>query len=237
MIRLLFLSGLLIFAIDCYPADRFRSSASPEFPNGLHVKYLNYLAVKLEMDVVITPMPFARRVKALRLGNIDLMVGLQKGHDENNEFNYVYPSYEQLKHALFVRKKEFDLIKRPADLSELSAAVTINARYYEDLYTYAAENLVKVSTLEQKIALLLKGRVDTFVHFKESARPVIEQMGLNDEIVLAEYQPDQQIEYFVAVSKNSPFFEHLSKLQQILHEGLIAGDFAKIRYEHYLSLE
>lgn len=39
--------------------------------------------------MVIIPMLFARRIKALRKGEIDIMVGLQQGHEESMDFTYL----------------------------------------------------------------------------------------------------------------------------------------------------
>jgi polar amino acid transport system substrate-binding protein len=177
------------------------------------------------------PMQLARRAQALGNGDIDLMVGLQQDHIESNEFVYLQPSYEKLNHSFFVLNA--NLISTVRDLSKLNIAVTINAQYFDDLYLYSELGLVEVSTLKQKIGLLKKGRVDAFIHFRESALPMIKRMGWAEEVVLADYQPNQKTEYFVAVSRSSFLCKQRKKLQEIIKEGIKSGDFIAIRAAHY----
>ena len=47
--------------------------------------------------------------------------------------------------------------------------------------------MVPVTSLKQKIGLLQKGRIDTFIHFQESVLPTLRSMGLEQEIVLADF--------------------------------------------------
>lgn len=213
--------------------DTLHASVSPEFPNGLHSKYLQYLAHGLDMTLVISPMPFARRVQALCSGDIDIMVGLQQGHEGKDGLIYLYPNYEQLSHSLFILKKHKFRLHRSEDLRDISVAITIDAQYFDDFYKYSGNGVIKVSTLEQKISLLQKGRIDAFIHFKESAMPLIKQKGLSQQIVLANYQPTQKRKYYVAISTNSNLLEHRDTLTQLIKKGIATGEFAAIRTKHY----
>ena len=96
---------ILVFVSSSSNAQELiRSSVSKEFMNGLQVKYLKNIAKHMNMEIEILPMPFARRIKELRQGNLDLLVGLQREDDEQDEVVYIAPSYETLRHTFFVRK-------------------------------------------------------------------------------------------------------------------------------------
>ena len=209
------------------------ASVSPEFPDGLHTKYLQYIAYHLDKELVITPMPFARRLKSLRHGEIDIMVGLQVEHVLNYGFEYLTPSYESLTHSIFVKKGDEDLITKPQDFAKYSFAVTRDAKYFDDYNRYKTKQNIEVSTLKQKVALLQRGRVKAFLHFKESTMPIIQKMGLSGSIVLADYQPAQPRQYFVALSLASPLYKEKDKITALIQSGIAKGDFARIRYQHY----
>ena len=224
----------LVFAHFSATADYvINASVSPEFPNGLHAKYLHYIAGKLNKDLVINPMPFARRLKSLKFGDIDIMVGLQQGHDPQGGYEYLEPSYEALTHTLFVQKGQENLFQKAADLREHRIASTIDASYFEDFYQNQHPFNIQVSSLKQKIELLRKGRVKAFIHFKESAFPVLTRMGLKGEIVMASYQPREEKRYFVALSRSSHLYKQKGLLIKIIEEGVKKGDFEQIRRDHY----
>lgn len=70
----------------------------------------------------------------------------------------------------------------------MAIGVTINARYFTKFNQEKAEiSMVPVTSLKQKIGLLQKGRIDTFIHFQESVLPTLRSMGLEQEIVLADF--------------------------------------------------
>lgn len=219
----------------CHGKDVLRSSVSKEFMNGLQVKYLKNIAKHMNMEVEIVPMPFARRIRELREGNLDVLVGLQRVDGTQDEVVYINPSYETLRHTFFVRKDDIGQLLSFTDLKKLNIGVTRNAKYFDRFNQETDLIMVPVSTLSQKIELLKKGRIDTFIHFQESALPFLSDMGLQDDIVLAQYQPIEVNSYHVTISQNSPFFNKKHLFETAVKDALANNEFATIRREHYLS--
>ena len=212
-----------------------KSSVPEEINNSLHGKYLKFLANELGMELELTPLPFARRLDALRKGDIDLMVGLQRTEETQDEVVYLYPGYEALRHTFFVLKDENHKLKDFSDLKQLNVGVTIHAKYFERFSKENALAMIGVSTLKQKIHLLENGRIDTFLHFKESTLPTLERMKLDEKIVLADYQPNERADYYFAMSLNSPLIALKKKFEQAIRAGVETGKFAEIRQQHYLK--
>ncbi|ABG41056.1 amino acid ABC transporter substrate-binding protein, PAAT family [Paraglaciecola sp. T6c] len=236
--RFFILVFLLIFGL--FPAISYgqyviQSSVSKEFINGLQVKYLKNIAKHMNMEIEIIPMPFARRIRELREGNLDLLVGLRRVDGEQDEVVYIKPSYETLRHTFFVRKSDENQLLSFTDLRKLNIGVTRNAKYFERFNQETDLVMVPVSTLLQKIELLKKGRIDTFIHFQESALPRINDMGLQNDIVLAQYQPIEVNNYYVTISQNSPLFKHKHLVEAAVRKAIKDDEFATIRREHYLS--
>lgn len=224
---------LLLISPTTLAQDVLRSSVSPEFTKGLHVKYLQYMADKLHMKLDIFPMPFARRIAALRLGQIDLMVGMQRENSLQDDVIYLQPHYEELQHTFFVLKAQQNSINSFEDLKDKTIGVTIHAKYYQRFNSQTDLALVAVSSLKQKIELLQKGRIQTFIHYRESTLPTLEKMGLSDQIVIANYQPTESHPYFATITAKSRLFERKAEIEQIIKEGVANGDFNKIRQQHY----
>ena len=214
-------------------APSIKSSVPPEFPNGLHSKYLQYIADKLQMPLEITPMPFGRRIIELEKGKLDLVVGLQRRSDEEDDVYYLFPAYEKLRHSLFVLKQRDFELNTFADLQPLSIGVTTHAKYYNFLLNPNKLTTVGVTSLQQKIKLLQKGRIDTFIHFRESTLPTLEKLGLAKEIELADYQPVESQAYYVAISRHSHLMGKKQKLAYIIQTAVNNNEFANIRRQHY----
>lgn len=233
LIRILFLLCIYSFVFPVLANDVIRSSVSPDFINGLHSKYLRNIAKHMGMEIEITPMPFARRIRALRTGEIDLMVGLQRDKDEQDEIIYLFPSYESLRQSFFLLQENLHKLKSFDDLQNLNIGVTVHARYFERFNQQADLAMVETNSLTQKIDLLRKGRIDTFVHVEESTQPRLKKMGLSNAIVLAGYQPMERFEYFVTMSQYSPLFDKKPLFEKAIKKALANNDFSRIREEHY----
>ena len=224
---------LLTVSFSCAGKNILYSSVSPEFPNGLHTKYLQFIANKMNMELDIVPMPFARRVVALQSGQIDLMVGMQREDNTQDDIIYIYPGYEQLRHTFFVLAPNQTKLTSFADLVKLNIGVTIHAKYYQHFQEQQGLSLIAVSTLKQKIELLLKGRIDTFIHYQESTEPLLKKMQLDNQVVIAPYQPTEYNEYYVTISEKSRLFPYQETLQKVVKAAVENNDFNRIREAHY----
>jgi polar amino acid transport system substrate-binding protein len=231
-----FIIVLGFFSPRCFGQEVIRTSVSEEFVNGLHAKYLKNIAKHMNMEIELTPMPFARRLRELRKGNLDLLVGLQHEDDIQDEVVYIKPSYETLRHTFFVSKNNIDNLQSFTDLKKLNIGVTRHAKYFKQFNQEPSLIMVPVSTLRQKIELLKKGRINTFIHYQESALPLITDMGLQNEIVLADYQPTEVNKYYVTISQNSPLIDKKHLFETAVRAAIADQEFATIRREHYLSL-
>jgi ABC-type amino acid transport substrate-binding protein len=235
-IYVLFFTALLAFFSVCsFAQEVIRTSVSEEFIDGLQAKYLRNIAKHMNMPIEIIPMPFARRLKEFRQGNLDMLVGLQQENDNQDEVVYIPPSYETLRHTFFISKKNKGKLQSFTDLKKLSIGVTRHAKYFQRFNLEPDLIMVPVSTLRQKVELIKKGRISTFIHFQESAIPLINKMGLQNEIVLADYQPIEVNNYYVTISRNSALIDKKHLVELAVREAIANHEFATIRREHYAS--
>ena len=208
-----------------------KSSVSPEFVDGLHAKYLKHIADQANLPLDIYPMPFARRLASLKDGTINLMVGLKRSHTEDG-FEYLQPRYEELRASFFVRADSSLLSTPEAKLTQLVAGYSIDEK---QMLQWARDNfaeVVTVTSLEQKIKLLEKRRIDTFVHFESSAKYKIRQLGLENVVVPAVYQPGERLSYHVAINIKSALYKIKPKLEKIIRNSVESGEFSRIRLTH-----
>jgi ABC-type amino acid transport substrate-binding protein len=224
---------IILLVSSSVSAQSIKSSVSPEFPDGLHSQYLSYLAKKLEMELILYPMPFARRLEALKDGDIDIMVGLKFGYEESDEFIYLEPKYETLCNSYFVLANNKQILSSAEQLQDIVVGLTIDKGPAFEKAKFNFKDVIPVSSLSQKILMLDKGRIDSFVHFEASAKYMIKRLGLQGRIVLAPYQTGTLRHYHYAIGKNSWLLEHKDSIETIIRQGVIAGDFELMREKHY----
>lgn len=211
-------------------AQPFIGSVSPEFPNGVHARYLQYLATQLEIKMVISPMPLARRIKELEKGNIDIIV---LSYRDNSQLIFVEPPYNSIDVHLFVREQDKDKINNYTQLSESVIGHSISSKIFPEFDQGDPSKKVAVSSLKQKILLLQQQRIDGFFHVYLSTKSRLEKMGLQAEITRSHWQPKYQRDYYFVISEKSRLLPYQKQLGQVISQGRNKGEFKTIRQNYY----
>ncbi|MDC8832042.1 substrate-binding periplasmic protein [Alteromonas gilva] len=224
---------LAIVSSSVLAGPKLRSAVSPEFPTGLHYELIHYFAEKLDVPADIVLMPYARRLIEVNDGSIDLMVGVSMDVPIGEHIQRIEPPYESLKVALFVRADKADQLTSQADLRQLSIGVTMRSNIQSLFTEIPVDKTVMLPSIEQKIEMLMKGRIDGFTHIQQSTEVKLDELGLQHAITLANYQIDQVFAQHVVINKDSWLWQHKSRLEDIIKAGIACGDFAKIRQRYY----
>ena len=209
------------------------SAVGNDYQNGLHAKYLHYIAIKLSANIDLSPMPYARRIKELEKGTLDIMVGLQCNDKNSDNLHYVIPPYESLSYEIYTLKSEHPKFKVFDDLFGSIISVNQSGRFFPKFDHNTKIKKVKALNLTQKIRMLLANHVDAFVHLPQVADLKIEQLGLSDKIVKTQYQNSYKNDYCITLSRNSPLKIDKNELSRIVQLGVEQRDFQKIRGQHY----
>ncbi|WP_340680285.1 transporter substrate-binding domain-containing protein [Paraglaciecola sp.] len=222
-----------LLSVNVFAKEVLRSAVSPEFPNGLHAKYLQFIANKMDMELDIAFMPFARRLKELHNGQIDMLVGMLQESDDVDDIIYLHPSYEKLRQTFYILTQDKNRFVTATDMHKAMVGMTNSAEYYSDLDKNEKYHVITVSTLKQKIELLLKGRIDCFMHHEESTLLLLKKLGLEDKVAVSHYQPNNYEKYYISISKKSALYANKNALEKMLKSAVDNNDFVKIRNEHY----
>jgi len=236
MVRTLFIILLTISSVYSYAAkdtNTIKSAVAEGYIDGLHSKYLKYIAEKLSLNLTIDIMPFARRVKAITNGELDIIVGIQQTKSREDEFVYIKPYYESLSYRFFSLVKNKNSITKYEDLREKLIGVNRHAKYFSPFDSDETLQKVSTSSLQQNIDLLLYGRTMAFIHYEESVLPKLVDLNLTSKISKTVYQPQHIIKHYIAISNKSHLMNLRKKLQELVKTGIENGDFIKIRQAHY----
>jgi len=213
-----------------------KAAVAEEFRDGLHSKYLQYFADKLNVQLELTTMPFARRLLQIENGQLDLIVGIQKTEQRQDEFIYILPHYESLSHRIFTLKENHLNIKSYRDLAGKYIGVNRYAKYFQPFDGDEKINKFRASGVVQNIELLLRGRIDAFMHYEESTLPLLARLGEKNKIAKSLYQPAFETRHYLAISSHSKLAARKEELKSIVERAVKNNDLLNIRLNHYADI-
>lgn len=226
---------LMLLSWSAHGKEVLRSAVSDNFPDGLHTYYLAYLANKLDVESEIGTMPYARRLLSVDNGTLDIMVGVSNTAPIGDNTLRLDPAYESLSVAIFVLAGNESSIDSINSFQQHIVGVTRSSSRQSVLENVPESHIVSVESIEQKIDLLLKGRIDSFLHVKQSTLTTLITQGLYTKIRLATFQPPQEYEQHVIINKDSWLYTRKDELEKIIRDGVANGDFAHIRHQFYIA--
>lgn len=232
-LSVLFSIGWLTLSSMSFAQPMIHSAVSEQFPEGLHSQLIQYVARHLDVEVTISTMPYARRLMALENGTIDLMVGISGRANIGPNVYRIEPPYETISASVFT------LTHNLAQFNDRNVNATLaitrfsnKAAIYEQLPNI---KLVSIETLDQKIEMLLKGRIGAFLHVHQSAMSKIKATNNGERIKPVELALIKAFGQYIAVNKNSWLFNRKEDIKAIISTGIRKGHFKSIRETFYAN--
>lgn len=213
-----------------------KAAVAEEFRYGLHSKYLQYFADKLNVTLELSTMPFARRLRHIENGQLDLIVGIQKTEDRQDEFVYILPYYESLSHRIFTLKAHHHQIKTYQDLAGKHVGINRYAKYFQPFDSDENISKFRATGVVQNIELLLRGRIDAFMHYEESTLPLLTKLGAKSKVAKSLYQPNFKTRHYLAISSHSKLMARQDELKLIVEQAIKSNDLLNIRLNHYADI-
>lgn len=210
------------------------SSVSKNWANGLNSKILNHITKRLNLNMKIIHVPFARRLAYMETGRIDLMVGLLKSKNREKYIHFINPPYKHTaSKVFFVLKGHKSSIKKYSDLKNLKIGVRIKSKYFKRFDDDASLDKVKVSKLSQSLRMLLKNRVDAVINSAASGIETINKMKIHNKIEIAEYYDHRDQYVYLGISKKSPLMDHVGEIEKELKKMVKSGEIKEIIKNYY----
>jgi polar amino acid transport system substrate-binding protein len=220
------------------PKTTVVSAVSPEFANGLNARIIKEVVNRLGFDLDLKYVSFARKLVLLEQGRIEISSGLHRTAERETFIRYIDPPYLKFSGKYFFLKKGSPVkLETYDDLYRLRVATSIDSKYFDKFDNDDQIKKVKVSKVEQKFKMLEKGRVDVVIHTYAGAMDILERLGLQDKIVVAEYRYLVEDAIYIGVSKHSHLMSHVDEIEALVHDMVRDGEFGRIIDEHYFSIE
>lgn len=201
---------------------------------GENIALIKLLTSRVNLTPKFIRCPFARCLSMVKSGQADLIMGLIKSKERAEYLTFIEPphilQYKPLR--FFTLAKTNLTINNIDDLKPLLVGTIRGAAYHPEFDNYKSMKKVEITSREQLVKMLLKGHIDTFLEREESIKPLLSSQDYQQKITLANYQYDDPVGSYIAVSKSTAINGYAKQLSQQLAQIISSGEFAQIRARH-----
>jgi len=187
-------------------------------PYGLAKDLLTPVTKAFNVTLEIIPCPFARCLKMLTDGDIDVMPGLIKTPQRTEHIHFLQPAMMEFasSFAFYSHRALKTPIRQFSDLHNLTIAVMRDAAYFPQ-FDQATLRKVAVPSESDALYLVQQQHADVAVMVEGTAAGAFAHAGLTmDDLVRQPYAVDQQILGYLGLSKASPWFAKAPQIEQQL---------------------
>jgi len=196
---------------------------------GEFIDVAKLLAKSANLNITFIRCPFARCLALVKLGSADMIFGLLKLPEREQDLLFIEPPYlEQTSPLKFytLSKHNFS-INEYSDLKDLTIGTLRGSAYFEPFDTDTNINKIELTSREQMVNMLLKGRIDTFLEREESVLPLVSKQDYQ-QFSIANYAYNKTVKSYIAISKNSSIKQYAGSFSATLAKAIDEGVIAKI---------
>jgi ABC-type amino acid transport substrate-binding protein len=217
------LASTMKVCIDHYPPLQILS----EQPKGESIAALKELAKLLGHNLEFIPGPnFARCLRMLELGQVDVLAGLVDDPSRYHFANFV--PYQADDNYIFVSHIDSPDIVNFDDLSKYVVGITKNTKYFKELEYEQAINKVLIKDIASGLKMLLRKRIDVIVTSKavlQSTQSELGDIDIDSKIKVNPYRYHTQRDLCFALSKTSKLAfsdNDILKIKQAAHQQIFS---------------
>lgn len=203
----------MIVGIDHSPPYSYKNSLGNA--EGSIVTLIEQLTALSDLKVRFIFCPWARCIRLVQSGQIDMLAGLTKSTERLAWLYFIEP-------AMFNQSSSFGfyMLNTAEDIvtySDLSGRVIGKLRGSKHFNQFDLDDTlitVEAPDVQSLFMLLHSGRIDAFIHIQETIAPYLNQYDPQQAIKHSSYAWHQTTKGYVVMSKLSQFVEILPRLNQ-----------------------
>jgi polar amino acid transport system substrate-binding protein len=218
----------IIMVTENWPPFRIIDEAGTSGFRGIDIDIIKKLSESLKINIEIQRHPWARALEQIRSGQADIITGI--AYDKKREaFMYYVPiSYCSVRPVFYTKKGKGQLVQSYRDLYGPSVGYSINSAYFEPFDSDSQIKKTGLSTETQLLQVLALGRIDVIIGTDPNISYEVSRLGYGDILEPAIYQPSENTELFIAISRKSKALALAKDIEQTLRRLLNDGTIDKI---------
>lgn len=198
---------------------------------GENIEIINLLAESINLTPLFIHCPLIRCLAMMKSGQADMILGLSKSVAREKDLIFLNPPYlvQHQPVRFFTLKKNNIAIENLNDLESLLVGTLRGSAYFPRFDNDKKIEKVELTSSDQLINMLLKGRIDTFIDREETVLPLLPAAEYQNKITMAHYQYNKPINSYIVLSKHSHAKNYTKKLSQILAKAMTDGTIERIK--------
>ena len=195
---------------------------------GTNIEVAKMLARAVGKEVKFVYCPFARCLNMMKDGKADMMVAINKTAQRMQYLDYLeQPFSSKITPVRFYQKlKDKVEINSYNDLYGLTIGVLRGASYFKHFDNDTKLNKVEITTHQQLIEMLIKGRIDAFLGRELSIKKRVDEKRYYSKMKVAPFIYTKKNDFYIAISKKSSKKVNVDQLSHILDNLLADGSIS-----------
>ena len=202
---------------------------------GENIEIATLLSKSINLRPIFIRCPFARCLSMVKQGKADMIMGLKKSSEREKDLIFLNPPYMVQYYPLrfFTLASKKTVINNFDDLKKLTVGTLRGGSYFELFDNSKSITKVEITSREQLVQMLLRGRIDTFIEREQSILPLLPLEDYQQKFSLANYQYDKAVNSYIAISKHSNIKVYTERLSKQLQNLVTDGTIKNIRMKSY----
>ena len=205
--------------------------------SGISIDYVKELTKRMNVNLVIKTIPWARSLKMLKYGEIDAVINMVETPERKEYITFTNPSYISLTTRFYIHKDSEDLIKTYDDLYKYQIGFVRASSYFSPFDNDKKIPKYGITTESQLLAMLAKKRFKVIIGTDPQVDYEIAKKGYIDYIKQASYNPNNNVNIRIGISKKSSFIKELNQINNITKEIVSEGLIQKYKAKYLKSVE
>lgn len=204
--------------VAVHPFPPWIIDAEPGKYTGIDIDIIKKVAEEMDQKLELLECPFARCLKMLETGVVDIMTGLFKTSDRQKYIHFVEPGYLRDPPKVFYRRHDTADWDRYSHLYSIRVGVVRDTKYFPKFD--ADNNIVKVLIVDnnQLISMLQKGRIDTFIATESTIDYILLQENKRHLFTKATYRHQKPLYSYIGISMKSPLMNYTAELSSTIEK-------------------
>ena len=205
--------------------------------SGVYPAIMKELAKRTGRTAKFQALPLARAEAMLKIGSIDLIIGLKDTEERKAFLHFLDTPYRYSSSKIFyVRKGEGNRLRSYEDLYVLKVGTQRGTKYFakfdEDLNLHKEE----VHLEDQNFQKLVFSHVDVLIIPEDRGEFILTKLGLRDKVERAPFFFQDETPRFIAISKFSSAIKDVPAYEVAMKTIRDDGTLGRLYQENYISL-
>jgi len=218
----------IIIATEHWPPFRILDDSSRSGFRGIDIDIAAKLSEALGISIEIQHHPWARALEQIRNGQADMITGVAYDKEREGFMYYIPISYCSVHPVFYAQKGKGRLIQSYKDLYGPSVGFSINSVYFEPFNSDSQIKKTGLSTEDQLLQVLALGRIDVIIGTDPNISYEVTRLGYRDVLEPTIYQPSENTELFIAISRKSQTMALAKDIEQTIRRFINNGTIDRI---------